>query len=120
MRIAAAALIVAGLIASPLGAEERRGRRGQGIPPGHLPPPGQCRVWYDGRPPGHQPAPASCRWAERVVSRDFHARVIYGGEPGRSGDRPWDRPGFRGDYPNRYLYPERRHSYPDRDWNEGR
>jgi hypothetical protein len=22
------------------------------IPPGHLPPPGQCRIWYPDRPPG--------------------------------------------------------------------
>jgi hypothetical protein len=25
-----------------------------GIPPGHLPPPGQCRVWIPGQPPGKQ------------------------------------------------------------------
>lgn len=31
------------------------------IPPGHLPPPGQCRIWYPGTPPGHQPPPGSCR-----------------------------------------------------------
>jgi hypothetical protein len=30
------------------------------IPPGHLPPPGQCRLWYPDRPPGHQPPPQSC------------------------------------------------------------
>jgi hypothetical protein len=30
------------------------------IPPGHLPPPGRCRVWFPGRPPGHQPPPRSC------------------------------------------------------------
>ena len=32
-----------------------------GIPPGHLPPPGQCRIWIPGRPPGHQPPPGPCR-----------------------------------------------------------
>jgi hypothetical protein len=31
-----------------------------GIPPGHLPPPGKCRLWYPDRPPGHQPPPESC------------------------------------------------------------
>jgi hypothetical protein len=31
-----------------------------GIPPGHLPPPGACRIWYPGRPPGQQPPPTSC------------------------------------------------------------
>jgi len=30
------------------------------IPPGHLPPPGQCRIWYPDRPPGHQPRPGPC------------------------------------------------------------
>ncbi|MGB7291962.1 MAG: hypothetical protein WBD99_07310 [Thermodesulfobacteriota bacterium] len=25
------------------------------IPPGHLPPPGEYRVWIPGIPPGHQP-----------------------------------------------------------------
>lgn len=30
------------------------------VPPGHLPPPGYCRLWYPGRPPGHQPAPQPC------------------------------------------------------------
>jgi surface antigen len=32
-----------------------------GMPPGHMPPPGECRIWYPGRPPGHQPAPGPCR-----------------------------------------------------------
>ena len=30
------------------------------IPPGHLPPPGECRIWYPGKPPGHQPPPGDC------------------------------------------------------------
>ena len=30
------------------------------IPPGHMPPPGECRVWYPGSPPGHQPPPGPC------------------------------------------------------------
>ena len=30
------------------------------IPPGHLPPPGQCRIWFPDRPPGHQPPPGPC------------------------------------------------------------
>lgn len=38
------------------------------IPPGHLPPPGQCRVWYPGKPPGHQPPPTSCESAMRVAA----------------------------------------------------
>ena len=31
-----------------------------GIPPGHLPPVGKCRVWLPDRPPGHQPEPGPC------------------------------------------------------------
>lgn len=34
------------------------------IPPGHMPPPGECRIWYPDRPPGHQPPPGGC--GERV------------------------------------------------------
>lgn len=34
--------------------------QGVHIPPGHMPPPGQCRIWYPDRPPGHQPPPGKC------------------------------------------------------------
>lgn len=37
-----------------------------GVPPGHLPPPGLCRIWMAGRPPGHQPSPQSC---DGIVTR---------------------------------------------------
>lgn len=30
-----------------------------GVPPGHLPNPGECRVWIPGDPPGQQPKPKS-------------------------------------------------------------
>ncbi|KUG07498.1 hypothetical protein [Solirubrum puertoriconensis] len=36
-------------------------RRLEGVPRGHYPPPGQCRIWYPNRPPGHQPPPTDCR-----------------------------------------------------------
>lgn len=45
---------------------EDRGRRENGrsypfsalnVPKGHLPPPGECKVWFPGKPPGHQPPP---------------------------------------------------------------
>ena len=91
MRTAAATLIVFALAAgtADLSAEARsakvdaqgRGRNratSQGIPPGHMPAAGQCRVWYDGVPPGRQPRATSCREAERIAARDRNARVIYG------------------------------------------
>ena len=31
-----------------------------GIPPGHMPPPGKCRIWFQGKPPGQQPPPGNC------------------------------------------------------------
>ena len=30
------------------------------IPEGHLPPPGECRIWFPDREPGHQPPPGPC------------------------------------------------------------
>ena len=53
----------------------------QGIPNGHLPPPGECRVWQPGVPPGQQPPPMNCRQAERQADR-YGGRVIYGGQGG--------------------------------------
>jgi len=52
------------------------------IPNGHLPPPGECRVWFPDRPAGHQPPPTSCNRAERQADR-YGGRVIYGS--GRNG-----------------------------------
>ncbi|MES2640218.1 MAG: hypothetical protein V4850_12065 [Myxococcota bacterium] len=40
-----------------------------GVPPGHLPPAGSCRIWYPGVPPGHQPPPTSCAVAYREAPR---------------------------------------------------
>jgi hypothetical protein len=37
------------------------------IPPGHLPPPGECRIWYPDRPPGHQPPPGPCHQLQYQV-----------------------------------------------------
>jgi hypothetical protein len=70
------AFALAGSVALPIAAQNRGGW--DGIPPGHLPPPGACRVWYDGVPPGRQPPPTNCRDAERIAARDRRARVIYG------------------------------------------
>ena len=40
-----------------------------GVPPGHLPKPGECRVWIPGVPPGRQPRPKSraCAGIEAVA-----------------------------------------------------
>jgi hypothetical protein len=49
--------------------EEKHESKGEkhevyGIPKGHLPPPGHCRIWYPNRPAGQQPprsgAPSTC------------------------------------------------------------
>jgi hypothetical protein len=66
-----------------------------GIPPGHLPAPGMCRVWMPGEPPGHQAKPRSCDRIERtapagswIVSRPtrdkkvVHVRVVDQRRPG--------------------------------------
>ena len=78
----AATVALISLCAVPLGAQGRRSTS-QGIPPGQLPPAGQCRVWYDGVPPGRQPGATSCREAERIAARDRNARVIYGANTDR-------------------------------------
>ena len=36
-----------------------------GVPPGHLPPVGQCRVWVPGKPPGQQERARTCSNIER-------------------------------------------------------
>jgi hypothetical protein len=81
--------------------EEQRARRDAdrrgplGIPEGHLPPTGECRVWFPGEPAGQQPPPGSCTEAEREAppgswiiyrppedKRVVHARVV---DPARRG-----------------------------------
>lgn len=66
-----------------------------GIPPGHLPPRGYCRVWVPGEPPGHQARPARCEgiehqappgsWIVYRPTRDkkvVHVRVMDEQQPG--------------------------------------
>ena len=63
------------------GGDERGGDDGRiypfsqlGIPKGHLPPPGECKVWFPGRPAGQQPPPMSC--ASAIRNRPPGAWVI--------------------------------------------
>jgi hypothetical protein len=91
MKHAIATVVLAGVVAAPAVAQRsidryakpnqgsRYSAEAQNVPAGHLPPAGQCRVWYDGQPAGHQPAPTSCALAERVARGDRVARVVYGG-----------------------------------------
>ncbi len=58
----------------------RNTARALGIPPGHLPPPGECRVWIPGTPPGRQAAPRSCDGIMAVAPAG--SWVLY--RPGRS------------------------------------
>lgn len=112
-RAAAVAVVMAGFVAAagPAEAQWRNGRdrggrqdaaRAQGVPPGQMPPPDLCRVWYDNRPPGRQPSPTYCDRAEAVVARERQARVVYGenvywrGEFGRDGRGPYGRRDDRG------------------------
>ncbi len=46
-----------------------------GIPPGHLPEPGQCRVWIPGVPPGHQGPEGDC--AELASRVPLDAWLVY-------------------------------------------
>lgn len=67
---------------APLGAQGR-GRGNGGVPPGHQPPPGMCRIWIDGVPPGQQPAPTDC--ASAVRNRPSNGRVLFGDDAGGRG-----------------------------------
>ncbi len=49
------------------------------IPPGHLPPPGECKIWFPERPPGHQPPPGSC--TELASQVPLGAWLIYRASP---------------------------------------
>jgi hypothetical protein len=103
LRTAAATTAFIALIAGAAFAQGngRNSARNQGIPPGQMPPAGQCRVWYEGRPPGQQPRATNCDDAERQASRSRNARVIYGsdvyGRNDRWGSRNDDRWGGRDD-----------------------
>ena len=113
MRTAAATLIVFALVAGTAEAQGRGRNRAnsQGIPPGHLPAAGQCRVWYEGVPPGRQPRPTNCDQAERIASRDRNARVIYGD------NRSYDPYGYENGRYENGRYENENGRYEDRGTN---
>jgi hypothetical protein len=60
-----------------------------GIPAGHLPPPGECRLWFPRKPAGHQPPPGKCEkilpdapagswvlYRPASESKEVHVRVL--------------------------------------------
>ena len=49
------------------------------VPKGHLPPPGECKVWLPGQPAGHQPPPGHC--AELLGEVPPSAWLIYRASP---------------------------------------
>lgn len=112
MKRAALALILVGLTAGPALAQGRGNNKQKAVPPGHLPPAGLCRVWYDGVPPGRQPAPTGCNEAERIASRDRNARVIYGNDSRRN-DGPIYRDGRQ--YPGDIRRDDDYGRYPNTD-----
>lgn len=121
LKHAAIAFAVIALSATSAAAQGRgKGNKGK-VPPGHMPPAGLCKVWYDGVPPGRQPRGAmTCAQAERIAARDG-VRVIYGdGRDARGqGGGVWDRDDDRrypGDsrYPGDIRYPGD-DRYPDDD-----
>jgi hypothetical protein len=65
------------------------------VPPGHMPPPGHCRLWYPGVPPGHQPPPERCENLfgahylppEAVIVGSPAYDVGYAGDRGRGRGR---------------------------------
>lgn len=48
-----------------------------GVPPGHLPKAGECRVWIPGTPPGRQPGPKSRACAGIASAAPAGSWVIY-------------------------------------------
>ena len=114
MKRAALALILVAVTAGPAFAQGKGKNKQKAVPPGHVPPAGLCRVWYDGVPPGRQPAPTDCNEAERIASRNSNARVVYGNEGRRN-----DVPVYRDQYPAQYPGDVRRDDgygrYPNTD-----
>lgn len=46
------------------------------VPPGYMPPPGQCRIWYPNQSASQQPPPGDC--AELRQRTPPGATLVYG------------------------------------------
>ena len=74
------------------------------VPPGHMPRPRYCRLWYPGVPPGHQPRPERCERLFRmrhlppgaVIVGAPAYDVVYADDRGRDDDRVRGRGRGRG------------------------
>ena len=104
----------------------RGGNRGYGyrslrVPPGHYPPRGACRVWFEGRPPGRQPRAMRC---DQLYGRvPYGAFILYNGN---AWDADYDWYSHERRYRNSVpriivqLTQNRRDRDGDRDGNRGR
>jgi len=50
-----------------IGSDGGKGNSAVTVPPGHMPPPGKCRIWYKNRKAGNQPAPGNCKKLKNKV-----------------------------------------------------
>ena len=107
--LAGTAALAATLAVAPLGAQSFKGRGNDGVPEGHRPPPGMCRIWIDGVPPGQQPAPTDC--ATAVRNRPANGRVIFGDDaakPGKGKPRKFSGGSYQAGDDDRAARDERR------------
>ena len=93
LRLIVPAIFATLLLASPLSAQF--GRKLDGVPPGHRPPAGMCRIWIDGVPAGQQAAPTDC--ATAVRNRPANGRVVFGDENAKPGRKGFTVPRLRDD-----------------------
>lgn len=88
-------VVVAPSATTPTAAPATADRKALGVPPGHLPPPGSCRLWFPARPPGQQPKAGDCSTIQRQApagswvlyrpqndAKVVHSRVIDAKRPG--------------------------------------
>ena len=63
------------------------GRRNVAVPPGHLPPPGECKRWDPDLPPGQQPPPVPC---ESLIGAALGDDLIVTHTGAYDPDHDWD------------------------------